>query len=190
MKIYNSYSQKAEEFIPLDGNKVKMYVCGPTVYDSAHLGHARCYITWDVLYRYLKFKGYDVTYCRNVTDVDDKILKKAEKEGVSPDDIAKKYYESFSASMNALNNLKPDVEPFATKTSGFTGVVPLGLGVSMIYNSKINLGLEVGGRFTFSDNLEGFSSAQSRANDIYHLFNFNITYKINTGKKGMPVFGK
>ena len=80
--------------------------------------------------------------------------------------------------------------PFATKTSGFTGVVPLGLGVSMIYNSKINLGLEVGGRFTFSDNLEGFSSAQSRANDIYHLFNFNITYKINTGKNGMPVFGK
>jgi len=118
VKIYNSYSQKAEEFIPLDGNKVKMYVCGPTVYDSAHLGHARCYITWDVLYRYLKFKGFDVTYCRNVTDVDDKILKKAEKEGVSPDDIAKKYYESFSDSMSALNNLKPDVEPFATKTLG------------------------------------------------------------------------
>lgn len=118
MKIYNSYSQKAEEFIPLAENKVKMYVCGPTVYDNAHLGHARCYITWDVLYRYLKFKGYDVTYCRNVTDVDDKILKKAANEGVSPDDIAKKYYESFSESMNALNNLKPDIEPFATKTLG------------------------------------------------------------------------
>lgn len=118
MKIYNSYSQKTEEFSPLEENKVKMYVCGPTVYDNAHLGHARCYITWDVLYRYLKFKGYEVTYCRNVTDVDDKILKKAEAEGVSPDEIAKKYYDAFTESMNALNNLKPDIEPFATKTLG------------------------------------------------------------------------
>ncbi len=117
-KLYNSYSQKTEEFTPLEGNKVKMYVCGPTVYDNAHLGHARCYITWDVLYRYLKFKGFEVTYCRNVTDVDDKILKKAQAEGVSPDDIAKKYYDSFTDSMTKLNNLKPDIEPFATKTLG------------------------------------------------------------------------
>ena len=78
MKLFNSYTNTVEEFKPIDGNKVKMYVCGPTVYDYAHLGHARCYITWDVLYRYLKFRGYDVTYCRNVTDVDDKILKKAD----------------------------------------------------------------------------------------------------------------
>ena len=118
MKLYNSYSQKSEEFIPIDGNKVKMYVCGPTVYDNAHLGHARCYITWDVLYRYLKFKNYDVTYCRNVTDVDDKILNKAEKEGKTPDEIAQIYYKAFSNSMDALNNLKPDIEPFATKTLG------------------------------------------------------------------------
>lgn len=117
-KLYNSYSQKTEEFIPLEGNKVKMYVCGPTVYDYAHLGHARCYITWDVLYRYLKFKGYEVTYCRNVTDVDDKILKKAEAEGKTPDEIAQFYYQTFTDSMTKLNNLKPDIEPFATKTLG------------------------------------------------------------------------
>lgn len=118
MKLYNSYSQKTEEFVPLEENKVKMYVCGPTVYDNAHLGHARCYITWDVLYRYLKFKGYDVTYCRNVTDVDDKILKKAEQAGKTPDEIAGFYYNAFSESMNKLNVLKPDIEPFATKTLG------------------------------------------------------------------------
>lgn len=118
MKLYNSYSQKTEEFIPIEGNKVKMYVCGPTVYDNAHLGHARCYITWDVLYRYLKFKGYDVTYCRNVTDVDDKILKKAENEGKTPDEIAQKFYQAFSDSMRKLNICPPDVEPFATKTLG------------------------------------------------------------------------
>ncbi|MCQ2789736.1 MAG: cysteine--tRNA ligase [bacterium] len=118
MKLFNTYSNSIEEFTPIEANKVKMYVCGPTVYDSAHLGHARCYITWDVLYRYLKFKGYDVTYCRNVTDVDDKILKKSEMEGVTPDAIAKKYYDSFTDSMTKLNNLKPDIEPFATKTLG------------------------------------------------------------------------
>ena len=118
LKIYNTLSNQTEEFIPLEQNKVKMYVCGPTVYDNAHLGHARCYITWDVLYRYLKFKGYDVTYCRNVTDVDDKILKKSDTEGVEPSVITDRYYKSFINSMNGLNVLKPDIEPRATKTLG------------------------------------------------------------------------
>lgn len=118
MKLHNSYTNKVEEFKPIEENKIKMYVCGPTVYDYAHLGHARCYITWDVLYRYLKFKGYDVTYCRNVTDVDDKILKKAEKENKTPEEISQYWYKQFENSMRALNTLKPDIEPFATKTIG------------------------------------------------------------------------
>ena len=118
MRLHNSYTNQVEEFVPIEGNKVKMYVCGPTVYDNAHLGHARCYITWDVLYRYLKFKGYDVTYCRNVTDVDDKILKKAEKEGKTPEEVSRYWYNKFTDSMKALNNLPPDIEPFATKTLG------------------------------------------------------------------------
>ena len=118
MKLFNSFTNKIEEFKPIEENKVKMYVCGPTVYDYAHLGHARCYITWDVLYRYLKFKGYDVTYCRNVTDVDDKILKKAEKEGKTPEEVSTCWYKAFAESMKKLNTLKPDIEPFATKTLG------------------------------------------------------------------------
>ncbi|MBR1424331.1 cysteine--tRNA ligase [bacterium] len=118
MQLFNTYSGKVDEFKTIEPNKVKMYVCGPTVYDYAHLGHARCYITWDVLYRYLKFKGYDVTYCRNVTDVDDKILKKAEKEGKTPAEISQYWYKQFANSMNKLNNLPPDIEPFATKTLG------------------------------------------------------------------------
>lgn len=118
MRLFNSYTNTVEEFKPIEDNKVKMYVCGPTVYDYAHLGHARCYITWDVLYRYLKFKGYDVTYCRNVTDVDDKILKKAEKEGKTPEEVSGYWYKQFANSMKALNTLKPDIEPFATKTLG------------------------------------------------------------------------
>ena len=118
LKIYNTLSNTIEEFKPIEGNKVKMYVCGPTVYDNAHLGHARCYITWDVLYRYLKFKGYNVTYCRNVTDVDDKILKKADEQGVEPSVITDKYYKSFINSMDNLNVSRPDIEPRATKTLG------------------------------------------------------------------------
>ncbi len=118
MKLHNSYTNQTEEFKPIEDNKVKMYVCGPTVYDYAHLGHARCYITWDVLYRYLKFRGYDVTYCRNVTDVDDKILKKAVNENKTPEEVSTYWYKAFSESMKALNTLKPDIEPFATKTIG------------------------------------------------------------------------
>lgn len=114
MKVYNSYTRELEEFEPINDKKVKMYVCGPTVYDHPHLGHARCYITWDMVYRYLKFRGYDVTYCRNVTDVDDKIINKAVKEGTTTDAIAQKYYDIFKASMEKLKVESPDIEPKAT----------------------------------------------------------------------------
>jgi len=115
MKVFNSYSQSLEEFIPLNDNKVTMYVCGPTVYDVPHLGHARCYITWDVVYRYLKFKGFDVTYARNLTDVDDKIINKAKANNVQPKDISVKYTEEFHKAMKELNLLSPDIEPKATE---------------------------------------------------------------------------
>ena len=118
MKLHNTFSNTIEEFKPINGNNVTMYVCGPTVYDYPHLGHARCYITWDMLYRYLKFLGYNVKYCRNITDVDDKILKKAKEENTTAEVISRRYYEIFADSMKRLNVLKPDVEPFATKTLG------------------------------------------------------------------------
>ena len=115
MKVFNSYGQTLEEFTPLDGNKVTMYVCGPTVYDVPHLGHARCYITWDVVYRYLKFKGYDVTYARNITDVDDKIINKAKAQNTTPKEISTKFAGEFHKAMAALNLLSPDIEPKATE---------------------------------------------------------------------------
>ncbi|MDD3237719.1 MAG: cysteine--tRNA ligase [Candidatus Gastranaerophilales bacterium] len=118
LKVHNSFSNQTEEFSPITEGKVNMYVCGPTVYDHPHLGHARCYITWDMVYRYLKFLGYDVRYCRNVTDVDDKILAKAKAENSTQQEISQKYYKIFSDSMDKLNILKPDIEPFATKTIG------------------------------------------------------------------------
>ena len=118
LKLQNTFSNSLEEFVPINGNKVNMYVCGPTVYDYPHLGHARCYITWDMVLRYLRFLGYDVTYCRNVTDVDDKIINKAKAENTTTEVISKRYYEIFSEAMAKLNVTKPDIEPFATKTIG------------------------------------------------------------------------
>jgi hypothetical protein len=82
------------------------------------------------------------------------------------------------------------LSPYVTKTGGFTGVVPLGIGMSLIYSGNINFGVELGGRFTFSDNLEGYTSPKSTANDVYHLLNFTFTYKMNAGKNGLPEFGK
>jgi len=116
MKIYDTLSQKIREFHPLEDNKVKMYVCGPTVYDYPHLGHARCYITWDVVSRYLRFKGYDVTYVRNITDVDDKIINRARENNVTPKELAATYYKEFQKAMAALNVAPPDIEPKATET--------------------------------------------------------------------------
>ena len=124
LQLFNTLTGALEPFVPLDAEaaakegrapKVSLYVCGPTVYDAAHLGHARCYITWDVLVRFLKFLGYDVTYVRNVTDVDDKILHKAAESGKTPAQVAAENYESFTADMRALNTLAPDLEPRATK---------------------------------------------------------------------------
>ena len=80
LKIFNDLTREKEEFKPLESNKVKMYVCGPTVYDYSHIGHARVYVFFDVVYRYLKFRGYDVKYIQNITDIDDKIIKRANEE--------------------------------------------------------------------------------------------------------------
>ncbi len=115
MLIYNSLTKKKEEFQPLDGKTVKIYACGPTVYDLSHLGHARVYTIWDVIQRYLRFKGYDVTYARNVTDIEDKIIKKAKALHTTPEAVARKYLYEFWHDMNSLNIQPPDIEPRATE---------------------------------------------------------------------------
>ena len=114
MQIYNSLSKTKEEFKPLDGNKVRIYACGPTVYDLSHLGHARMCIIWDVIQRYLRFKGYDVIFVRNVTDVDDKIINRAKELGMRPEQLARKFLFEFWRDMDTLNIQAPDFEPQAT----------------------------------------------------------------------------
>jgi len=106
VKIYNTYTRKKEDFKPISENKVKMYVCGPTVYDYIHIGNARPVIFFDVVRRYLEAKGYEVDYVSNITDVDDKIINKAQSEGVSETEIAEKYLAQYVTDCENLN-VKP-----------------------------------------------------------------------------------
>jgi len=115
LRIYNTLSGQKEEFQPIEEGEVKMYVCGPTVYDSSHIGHARSVIFFDVVYRYLKGLGLDVTYVRNFTDIDDKIINRAEQLGVTTKAVAEKYMDEFHRDMDALHVKRPDLAPKATE---------------------------------------------------------------------------
>ena len=115
LTIYNTETRKKEPFQPREEGKVGMYVCGVTVYDFSHIGHARAAIVFDVIFRYLKHKGYAVTYVRNYTDVDDKIINKANKEGVDAKTIAERYITEYDHDMDALNVAKPSFTPRATE---------------------------------------------------------------------------
>jgi len=102
IKLYNTMTRKKEIFKPIEGNKIKMFVCGPTVYDHSHIGHARTYISFDVIVRYLKYSGFTVFYLQNITDLDDKILKRAEELGSSPLELARRYEEKYLQDMKVL----------------------------------------------------------------------------------------
>ncbi len=115
MKIYNTLTSKKEEFEPRETGKVSIYVCGPTVYNYIHIGNARAYVAFDTIIRYLKHKGFDVNYVRNLTDVDDKIIKRAVEEKTTPEEITAKYTKAFHDDMQALNVEPPTIEPKATE---------------------------------------------------------------------------
>ena len=115
MKIYNTLTKRKEEFVPLEEGKVKMYVCGPTVYNLIHIGNARPMIVFDTVRRYMEHKGYEVNYVSNFTDVDDKIIKKAAEEGVDSSVISERYIEECKKDMEALNVKPATTHPLATK---------------------------------------------------------------------------
>ena len=116
MKIYNSMTRSKEEFKPIEPNKVKIYLCGPTVYNYIHIGNARPVCAFDVLRRYLEFKGYEVTFVSNLTDIDDKIINKANAEGTDYKTVSEKYIAEFQKDCAGLNVLPPTISPKATET--------------------------------------------------------------------------
>lgn len=115
LKIYNSLTRKKENFIPAKDPIVSMYVCGITVYDDCHIGHARTAIAFDVLYRYLSFRGYQVKYVRNITDIDDKIINRAAKKNISINELTAEYIKRMSADYAELGLCDPSIEPKATE---------------------------------------------------------------------------
>ncbi|MCP4331764.1 MAG: cysteine--tRNA ligase [Gammaproteobacteria bacterium] len=116
LKIYNSLTNQKESFEPIIPGQVRMYVCGMTVYDYCHIGHARVLVVFDVVYRYLKHLGYDVTYVRNITDIEDKIINRANENGEDYDHLTARFIKAMHEDADALGVLRPDWEPRATET--------------------------------------------------------------------------
>jgi cysteinyl-tRNA synthetase len=115
LQVYNTLSGRKEDFVPLTPGKVRMYVCGVTVYDYCHIGHARSAMVFDVIRNYLQYKGYEVLFVKNFTDVDDKIIKRAQEEGISTQKVAEKYINAHNEDMTALGICPPNLEPKATE---------------------------------------------------------------------------
>ncbi|OCH01897.1 cysteine--tRNA ligase [Aliivibrio fischeri] len=115
LKIYNSLTRQKEEFKPITEGKVGMYVCGVTIYDLCHIGHGRTFVSFDVISRYLRFLGYDLTFVRNITDIDDKIIKRAAENDETCDALTERLIADMHADFDALNMKRPDVEPRATE---------------------------------------------------------------------------
>ncbi|EKO3589011.1 cysteine--tRNA ligase [Vibrio metschnikovii] len=114
LKIYNSLTRQKEEFKPITAGKVGMYVCGVTIYDLCHIGHGRTFVSFDVVSRYLRYLGYDLTFVRNITDIDDKIIKRAAENQESCDSLTERLIQEMYTDFDALNILRPDIEPRAT----------------------------------------------------------------------------
>ena len=118
LKIFNSLTGRKEEFVPIEAGRIRMYVCGITVYDYCHLGHARMLLVFDMVVRYLRFSGFDVTYVRNITDIDDKIIKRAAENGEPVDALTARFIDAMNEDCSSLLMLTPDYEPRATQTIG------------------------------------------------------------------------
>lgn len=115
MKLYNTLTRQKEEFVPLEGNNVKMYACGPTVYNYFHIGNARCFVVFDMLRRYLEYRGYNVRFVQNFTDVDDKMIKRAREEGITVAEVAEKYIGEYFVDAKGLGVVPATVHPRATE---------------------------------------------------------------------------
>ena len=115
MLVYNTQTHQKQELKPVEPGKIRMYVCGPTVYDQIHVGNGRTFLAFDVIRRYLTYKGYQVTFAQNLTDVDDKIINRANEQGRTPEEVAAEFSDAFIEQMHRLNVLDPDIRPRATR---------------------------------------------------------------------------
>ena len=141
MKLFNTMTMQKEEFVPIEAGKVRMYACGPTVYNFIHVGNARPIIMFDVLRRYLEYRGYDVTFVQNFTDVDDKIIRRANEEGISASDVAEKYIAEYWTDVKALGVREATVHPRATENMQQIIDMVTKVFTSIVRSSRTVLGL-------------------------------------------------
>ena len=172
MKIYNTLTKRKEEFIPLKPGQVKMYVCGPTVYNLIHIGNARPMIVFDTVRRYFEYRGYEVNYVSNFTDVDDKIIKKAVEEGVEASVISERYIAECRKDMEALNVRPATTHPLATQEIG--GMLEM-----------IDTLIEKGHAYAASDGTVYFRTASFA--EYGKLSHKNLETKQNYHKKHCPL---
>ncbi|UFS72365.1 cysteine--tRNA ligase [Geomonas sp. RF6] len=145
LRVYNTLTGSKEEFVPINPGKVGMYVCGVTVYDHCHIGHARAYVAFDTIYRYLRASGYDVTYVRNYTDIDDKIINRANRDGLAFNEVSERFIGEFDRDMEALSVDLPTIQPKATEHVGEIIALIETLiekGVAYQCGSDVNFGVE------------------------------------------------
>ncbi len=166
LKFFNTLSRELEEFVPLDDNKVRVYICGPTVWNFAHIGNFRTFIFGDLLHRYLLYKGFDVTYVMNLTDVDDRIISESARRGIGIGEMTAPYVVAFDEDMSALNCMAPDVEPRATEhIAEMTDIISKLLERGMAYESEGSIYFRISAfpdygklsKISFEGNIEGGS---------------------------------
>lgn len=157
LKVYNTLKGQKEDFVPIHPDKVNMYVCGPTVYDTSHIGHARSVVVFDMIFRWLTRLNYTVNYVRNFTDVDDKIIKKSNETGESCTAITEKYIDEFHTEMDALNVLRPTVEPKATEH-----IQPIIEFIQMLIDKGKAYHVEGGDVYFSIDSFEGYGKLSNR----------------------------
>ncbi|MGA2655254.1 MAG: class I tRNA ligase family protein, partial [Gammaproteobacteria bacterium] len=139
LSIYNTFTKQKEVFKPLVAPKVNMYVCGITVYDYCHIGHARTVLAFDVIYRYLLARGYEVNYVRNITDIDDKIIKRAHENNESIETLVTRFTQAMHQDFKSLGALSPNMEPCATQSiDGMIAMIEKLIANGLAYVAKNN----------------------------------------------------
>ena len=147
MKIYNTLTRKKEEFVPIDKDEVKIYVCGPTVYNYFHIGNARPFVVFDTLRKYLEYRGYNGKFVQNFTDVDDKIINKAREEGVPAGEVSEKYIEEYYKDAASLNVKKATVHPKVTENMDqiiafVKDLIDLGYAYEVVEGEEVSITVE------------------------------------------------
>ena len=188
LRFYNTLTKKIEEFKPLNPPNVTMYICGPTVYDFFHVGNARTFVLADVIRKYLEYKGFNVKFVMNLTDIDDKIIKKSNEEKISTDNVAKKYTDAFFEDLKNLNIKEATLYPKATENiQDIINMIKSLIDKGFAYNVEGNVFYNVN-KFNSYGKLSGKNN--NELEDVFVCLNSKTHYSIIYDRLFMGIFLK